>query len=94
MASVAYTRQFVDACLHKPVGGEHVDDFGRAWITNGTTVADEEHGIAIDGQVGVIDAVVIVFWAVEDNGGAFPGVFVVWALEIFFIKVFVDDGCF
>ena len=76
MASVADAGQFVDACLYEAVGGEHVDNFGRARITDGATVTNEEHGVAIDRQVGIVDAVVIVFWAIEDDCGAFPSVFV------------------
>ena len=49
MAAIADAGQFVNAFFYEAVGGEHVDDFGRTRVTDGATIANEEHGIAVDG---------------------------------------------
>ncbi len=43
LASIADARELGNTCFYEAVGREHIDDFGRTWITNGATVAYKEH---------------------------------------------------
>ena len=94
LTPVANAGQFGNAGLHEPVRREHVDDFGRAGIAHRPAIAHEQHGIFVNGQRGVIDAVVIILRAIKDHGRALPGVFIAFALEVSFAKVVADDRGF
>jgi hypothetical protein len=54
-------------------GGSHVHDLRRARIADRPGAAHEQQGPVVDGQIRVVDAVVIVLRTVEHHGAALKG---------------------
>src|SRR5262245_15894735 len=61
-------RDGVDASHDQRGWWLHVDDLRRSGVRDVAGVADHEHAVLVDVQVGVVDAMVVVLGAVEDHG--------------------------
>lgn len=70
LTAVAQRWQDINAALDEVIGREHVDDFGGARVADGTDAADDEDAVFIDAEGGIVDALVVVFGAFEDDGPA------------------------
>src|SRR5829696_609092 len=67
LPAVADGRQSVDTTLEERVGRLHVDDLGRARPPYGSCAPDHQNRGLVDVEVGVVDALVVVVRAVEDD---------------------------
>src|SRR5215212_2005790 len=70
LPAVADGWQRVDAALDERVGGLHVDHFGGAGPPDGPSPPDHQDRVLVDAQLGIVDAVVVVVGAVEDDRAA------------------------
>src|SRR5690606_15735266 len=82
LPAVADRRQTGDALLEKMIRRLHVDDFGRARPAQRSRATDDEYGILVDAECGVVDAMMIIFRAIEDHRLAFEDAFTARFLEV------------
>src|SRR3546814_12333745 len=76
LAAVADGRQLDDAGLDERVGRLHVHHLGRSGIADRPAAAHEEEAVLVDRQRRIVDAAVIVFRPLEDDGTALEDVLV------------------
>src|ERR1700731_1220747 len=80
--------------LHKRVGRKHVYDLRRARITDWSAIADDKKTIRVNGERGIVDARVVIFWPVENDGAAFKSAFIAGLFEIALAERFGDYRSF
>ena len=76
----------------------HVDHFAAPWKADGATTSNDQHGIGVDVESGIVESRVIVFRAVEDNHLAFEAIFIARVSQIPIPKALtdyarLDQGC-
>src|SRR5919107_1645974 len=76
LPAVAYGWQGVDPTLEERVWGLHVDDLGRARPPEGSGAPDHQNRGFVDVEVRVVDTLVVVVRAVEDDRASLEHVFV------------------
>src|SRR5215831_153254 len=82
LAAVADAGQGGDSAFDHGRGWLHVHDLRRARIADRADATDEEDGVFVDLERGIVDAVVIVFRPVEHDGAAFECIRVLRVAEI------------
>src|SRR3546814_13180230 len=75
-----------DAGLDERVGRLHVHHLGRSGIADRPAAAHEEEAVLVDRQRRIVDAAVIVFRPLEDDGTALEDVLVAGTAEIALAK--------
>src|SRR5215204_4184055 len=87
LPAVAYGGQGVDPTLEERVGGLHVDDLGRARPPDGSCAPDHQNRGLVDVEVGVVDALVVVVRAVEDDRASLKHVLVGRIAQVTFVEL-------
>src|SRR5690242_2973936 len=82
LPSVADAGQRKNAAFDQRRRRLHVHDLGAAGIADRAGAADEQHAVLVDAKRGIIDAVVIILRALEHDGAALPGIWLLGIAEI------------
>ena len=89
---IAHRRQRPDAALQHRCWRLHVHHFGAARITHRTAIADDQHRLLFDAEIGILDAVVIVLRAFEHDRLALEDIRPIGMRQEALAEVLVDDA--
>src|ERR671913_472000 len=87
LPAVANGGQGVDPTFEERVGGLHVDDLGRARPSDWSSPTDHQNRALVDVEVRVVDTLVVVIRAVEDDGASLEHVLVGWITQVTFAEL-------
>src|SRR5215211_2118853 len=94
LPAVAYGWQGVDPTLEERVWGLHVDDLGRARPPDGSGAPDHQNRALVDVEVRVVDTLVVIVRAVEDDRASLEYVFVGRISQVALAKLLRDHTGF